>query len=109
VLVRRYKPGEEPSLFGVYHSAIHLVASHDYSPEQIAAWAPDDLDAALWEKRIRGINPFVAVPDGAVVAYADLQPSGYIDHFFVSGAYPRRGFGAMLMGIPNALMRLDRN
>ena len=21
----------------------------------------------------------------------------YIDHFFVSGAYPRRGFGAMLM------------
>jgi putative acetyltransferase len=109
VLVRRYKPGEEPSLFGVYHSAIHLVASHDYSPEQIAAWAPDDLDAALWEKRIRGINPFVAVPDGAVVAYADLQPSGYIDHFFVSGAYPRRGFGAMLKGIPNALMRLDRN
>ena len=97
VLVRRYRVGEEPALFDVYHSAIHLVASRDYSPAQIAAWAPDSLDTALWENRIRGINPFVAELNGIVVAYADLQPNGYIDHFFVSGAYPRRGLGATLM------------
>jgi putative acetyltransferase len=97
ILVRRYKSGEEPALFEVYHSAIHLIASGDYSSEQIGAWAPDSLDGALWENRIRGINPFVAELDGTVVAYADLQPSGYIDHFFVSGAHPRRGFGARLM------------
>jgi putative acetyltransferase len=97
VLVRRYRAGEEPALFEVYHSAVHMIASRDYSPEQVAAWAPDGLDAALWANRIRGINPFVAEIDGVVVAYADLQSSGYIDHFFVSGAHPRRGLGAMLM------------
>lgn len=95
--IRRYRPGEEQALFEVYHSAIHRVASQHYTPEQVQAWAPRDLDMDLWADRIRGINPFVAELDGAIAGYADLQPHGYIDHFFVSGAYPRRGVGTELM------------
>jgi len=95
--IRRYRPGEERALFNVYYSAIHLVASRDYSPRQIEAWAPRNVDPALWQDRMRGINPYVAELEGEVVAYADLQANGYIDHFFVSGAHPRRGLGTLLM------------
>nr|WP_315490656.1 GNAT family N-acetyltransferase [uncultured Rhodoferax sp.] len=95
--IRRYNHGEELALFNVYYSAIHLVASRDYSAEQIQAWAPRDPDTTLWENRIRGINPFVAELNGEVVGYADLQASGYIDHFFVSGHHPRVGIGTFLM------------
>lgn len=95
--IRRFKPGEEAALSDVYYSAIHQVASRDYSLEQIEAWAPPDLDPTLWERRIRDINPYVVELDGCVVAYADLQANGYIDHFFVSGAHPGRGLGTMLM------------
>jgi hypothetical protein len=35
VQIRHYKPGEERALFEVYYSAIHLVASRDYTSEQI--------------------------------------------------------------------------
>jgi len=97
VHIRRFRPGEEAALFEVYYSAIHQVASRDYSLEQVEAWAPRDLDPALWEHRIRGINPFVVELDGGVAAYADLQANGYIDHFFVSGAHPDRGLGTFLM------------
>jgi putative acetyltransferase len=97
VKIRRYKPGEERVLFDVYYSAIHLTASRDYTPEQIHAWAPKDLDMDVWESRIRGINPFVAELNGEVVGYADLQANGYIDHFFVSGTHSRRGIGSLLM------------
>jgi putative acetyltransferase len=97
VQIRRYKPGEERALFEVYYSAIHLTASRDYAAEQIQAWAPKDLDMNLWEKRIRGINPFVAELNGELVGYADLQANGYIDHFFVSGTHARRGIGSLLM------------
>jgi putative acetyltransferase len=51
----------------------------------------------LWKSRIQRINPFVLELEGTAVAYADLQANGYIDHFFVSGAHPRRGLGTMLM------------
>jgi putative acetyltransferase len=95
--VRKFRVGDEAALFRVYYSAIHQVASRDYSPVQIEAWAPADLDGRIWEGRIRGINPFVIEADGLLIAYADLQESGYIDHFFVSGDHPRQGAGRLLM------------
>ena len=85
------------ALFDVHYSAIHQIASRDYSPQQLEAWAPPDVDPELWARRIRDIDPFVVELDGHVVAYADLQPNGYIDHFFVSGAHTGRGIGTMLM------------
>jgi putative acetyltransferase len=97
VRVRRYEPGEEPALFDIYFTAIHLVASHDYTAEQIQAWAPRDLDPGLWKNKMREINPFVADLHGELVGYADVQSNGYIDHFFVSGKHPRRGIGSLLM------------
>ena len=95
--IRRHKEGEESALFDVYHSAVHLIASRDYTPEQIQAWAPADLDPVLWKTTIHNINPFVAELNGSIVGYADLQSSGYIDHFFVSGRHPRQGVGSQLM------------
>jgi putative acetyltransferase len=95
--IRRYEPGEEASLFDIYFTAIHLVASRDYTVEQVQAWAPLDLDVVLWRNKIREINPFVAELNGELVGYADVQSSGYIDHFFVSGKHPRCGIGSLLM------------
>jgi putative acetyltransferase len=97
--IRRFEPGEEPALFDIYHSAIHLIASRDYTEEQVNAWAPAVLDEELWVRRIRGINPFVAELEGILVGYADVQASGYIDHFFVSGRHPRQGIGRSLMEV----------
>lgn len=88
--IRRSRPEESPALFKVFYSAVHLVASADYTPEQIEAWAPKEMDATLWEQHILGLNPFVAELDGEVVGYADLQPNGYMDHFFVSGHHSKR-------------------
>jgi len=96
--IRRFRSGDEAALFRVYFTAIHDIASRDYSPEQIQAWAPPDLDMDLWANRIQGIQPSVVELDGGeIVGYADLQPNGYVDHFFVSGAHPRQGIGTLLM------------
>jgi putative acetyltransferase len=96
-LIRRCEPGEEPALFDIYFTAIHLVASHDYTAEQNQAWAPREIDAAVWRNKMRDINPFVAALRGELVGYADVQSNGYIDHFFVSGRHSRRGIGSLLM------------
>ncbi len=95
--IRHFQPGEELALFEIYYSAIHLIAKPDYSEEQLNAWAPADLDCTLWTNRINSINPFVADLNGKPVGYADVQPNGYIDHFFVSGHHPRQGIGKALM------------
>ena len=95
--IRPFRPGDEPALWAVFHSAVHTTAANDYTPEQRAAWSPPDPDPAAWARRMQGIAPFVAEEDGRIVGYADVQADGYIDHFFVAGGQARRGIGAALM------------
>jgi len=95
--IRDFREGDELALHRVFFSSIHEVACHDYSSEQIAAWAPAEIDEALWLERMWGIQPFVVEDGGEIVAYADLQSRGYIDHFFVSGGHQRRGAARLLM------------
>ena len=95
--IRTFREGDAPSLYQVFHSAIHLVAARDYTKEQIDAWAPPSMDADLWAQRMRGIAPFVVEDNGIVLGYADVQDSGYIDHFFVSGLHQGQGTGRLLM------------
>lgn len=95
--IRRFQVGDEAALFRVYFSAIHRVAALDYTSEQVQAWAPADMDVALWANRMREIRPFIAELYGEVVGYADVQHDGYIDHFFVSGTHGRKGIGSSLM------------
>jgi putative acetyltransferase len=46
---------------------------------------------------MQGIAPFVIQRGDVVVAYADVQPNGYIDHFFVAAGANGQGMGGMLM------------
>jgi putative acetyltransferase len=98
VEIRRFLDGDEPALHAVFHSAIHGLACKDYTSEQIEAWAPQQVDPALWARRMRGIQPFVVVAPDGIAGYADVQASGYIDHFFVAARYARQGVGRLLMG-----------
>lgn len=95
--IRAFRIGDETALRDVFYSAVHEVASRDYTAQQIDAWAPRAYDAREWATRMRAIRPFVVERSGQIVAYADVQPDGYIDHFYVSGACAKQGIGSRLM------------
>lgn len=97
MLVRAFKNGDEPALQAVFYSAVHTVAAKDYSLEQLDAWAPHRPDWDAWTARMQALQPFVVETDRRLVGYADLQTSGYVDHFFVAGTHARRGVGRLLM------------
>jgi putative acetyltransferase len=97
MLVRNFQIGDEAALHQVFISAIHGIAIRDYTLEQVEAWAPRSLDPVLWADRMQGIAPFVAELEGKPIAYADVQPNGYIDHFFVSAPFARKRVGSTLM------------
>jgi putative acetyltransferase len=97
-LIRSFCPGEASALRSVFHAAVHRLARSHYRAEQLAAWAPAEHDAAQWAARMQANQPFVAEADGGAIAgFADLQPSGYIDMFFVAPAFARQGVASALM------------
>ena len=95
--LRQFREGDEAALFRVFCSSIRDIAARDYTPQQIAAWASEDIDAHHWAALMRKLQPFVVEIAGDIAGYADVQSDGYIDHFFVSGKYPRQGVGRLLM------------
>jgi len=95
--LREFQAGDEVELQAVFRSAIFDLAGRDYTAQQIEAWAASSTHPALWARRIRRMRPFVVESETRPIAYADLQPGGHIDHFYVAGPYARRGVGTLLM------------
>lgn len=97
MIIESYKTHMAAELWQVYFTAIRMICIRDYSQEQVRAWAPDSFDPNIFREKMDKLNPFVAVLNGKIVGYADLQANGLIDHFFVHGEYQGRGAGSALM------------
>lgn len=97
IAIREFRPGDAAALRAVFESAVHGTARRDHTPLQLAAWAPRECDAVAWAARMQGLVPFVALAGGRVVGYADLQASGFIDHFYVAAEAGGQGVGGRLM------------
>ena len=95
--LRAFETGDAPALRTVFEFAIHGTARRDYTQRQVDTWAPRPHDPVAWAARMQGLAPFVALIDGRIVGYADLQASGLIDHFFVAAKSNGQGVGGCLM------------
>ncbi len=106
VEIRPHRPQDAEALGVVFRSAILDSKTH-YSAEQRHAWARDaNWNADTWEARMAGLSPWVATDGKQVLGYADLQPDGLIDHFFVSTQ--RHGVGTALMRHILTLARVNK-
>ncbi|GAA4420052.1 GNAT family N-acetyltransferase [Bremerella cremea] len=94
--VRNALPEEYPQLWQLFYETIHTVNARDYSPQQLDAWAPAEIEMSRWEARMASIHPFVAIEGNEIAGFCDVQPDGLIDMFFVHHQWQRRGVGRML-------------
>lgn len=97
MLVRTHRNGDIPDISRLYYDTIHRVNSHDYTREQVDAWAPTVPDASFWEERFKRYRVYVAEADRHIVGFTELEGTGHIDCFFVHHAWQRRGVGSRLM------------
>lgn len=94
--VRQATPQEYPQLWQLFHDTVHQVNRQDYTSQQLAAWAPDEIDMASWVTRMEGIQPFVVDEDGQILGFSDIQRDGLVDMFFVDHRWQRKGIGSRL-------------
>lgn len=95
--VRTYRPADASPLLELFRDTIRRVNSRDYSPEQIAAWASEEIDPAAWAKRFDNRFTVVAEDADVLLGFTDLEMNGHIDRFFVSADHQGRGIGRQLM------------
>ncbi len=95
--LRDYATADAAALLHLFRDTVRRVNCRDYLPEQIQAWASDQIELAAWTARFEGHVAYVVEQDSSPVGFADMSPSGYLDRLFVSADHPRRGIATMLV------------
>nr|WP_194720270.1 GNAT family N-acetyltransferase [Cellulosimicrobium arenosum] len=98
--MRDYDPADAAATLAVFDRAVRLTASHDYTPEQVAAWAPHDdgeRDLEAWAARRAGARTRVACSGERVVGFTDVDTDGYVDMMFVDPDVARQGVASALL------------
>ena len=96
--IRPYRNSDASATFAIFQDAVTVTASHDYSPEQIAAWVgADRRDLADWDRTMSARNSIVACMDGEIVGFSDVDSFGYIDMLFVSPRHGRQGVATAML------------
>lgn len=83
-------------MIDIYRRSIHEVACRDYSPEQLAAWAPAELDMRAWSERLAAGGVVVEERAGRLAGFIRIDAQGHVDLLFVHPDYQRQGIALRL-------------
>lgn len=97
VHVRRMVPADASAMALLFHETVHRVNASDYSARQLRAWSPAVRSPEAWLRRQTGLHVWVATHGATLLGFAELDPKGIIDCFFVSARHQRMGVGRALM------------
>ena len=96
-MIRPATPEDASAIAALFHRTVRLVNSRHYTPAQVAAWAGPAPDPEKWRGRQATRFTLVDEADGFLRGFAELQPGGHIDAFYVSADHQRQGVGAALL------------
>jgi len=95
--VRPWTPGDTEELAELFRRSVREVASRDYRPAQIEAWAAAPGDNAAWEERMQSRIVFVAEESGRLIGFIQYDPPNHIDMTYVHPKRQRIGVASALL------------
>lgn len=90
--IRKYRPSDCRELAELFYDTVHTVNAGDYTKEQLDAWATGHVDLEAWDRSFREHHTLVALEDGAVIGFGDIDGSGYLDRLYVHRAIRARAW-----------------
>ena len=102
MIVREYRPCDCALIAELFYDTVRTVNAADYTKEQIDAWT-SGVDLEKWNSSLMEHDTAVAVEDGIIVGFGDMDATGYLDRLYVHKDYQGRGVATALCD------RLERN
>ncbi|KQV66396.1 acetyltransferase [Rhizobium sp. Root1220] len=94
--MRPYSPADSEATVEIFLRAIREVASKDYSPAQVDAWATVE-DHRAWAARRSSRPTWIVENKTGPVGFADLEPKGNLDMMFVCPDHQGVGAATLLL------------
>ena len=96
MFIREYQPSDCRELTELFYNTVHAVNAKDYTKEQLDVWATGQIDLKKWNQSLQEHFSIVAVADGIIVGFGDIDRTGYLDRLYVHSGYQRKGIATAI-------------
>ena len=94
--LREYIPSDCAQLAELFYQTVHSVNAKDYTKEQLDAWATGEVDLRAWDEPFRAHKTIIAVENGKIVGFGDMDETGYLDRLYVHKDYQGQGIASAI-------------
>ncbi len=96
MLIRAYQPSDCKELTELFYHTVHTVNAKDYTKAQLDAWATGQVELEKWDQSLQAHFSLVAVDDGIIVGFGDIDQTGYLDRLFVHAEHQGQGIATAI-------------
>jgi len=94
--IQLYTPDRSAEIADLFHQSVHAIDPALYTPEQQEAWAPTPPDYARWSERLALKRPSLAIVEGRLAGFIELDADGHIDCLYTHPAFQGMGVASAL-------------
>lgn len=91
MFIRAYQSSDCKELTELFYNTVHTVNAKDYTREQLDVWATGQVDLTEWDQSFQEHFSFVAVDNGIIAGFGDIDQTGYLDRLYVHSGYQKKG------------------
>lgn len=94
--IKQYEPEYCEQTAKLFYDTVHTINAKDYSSQQLNVWADGKTDLEKWNKSLLEHYSLVAIKDKQLVAFGDIDETGYLDRLFVHKDFQRQGIAGAI-------------
>lgn len=95
--VRLYQISDTQEIMALFYNTVHQINIHDYTKEQVNAWAPVDMNIEAWVKSLSSKLTYVVEEDDKIIGFGELEKNGHIDRFYCHKDFQKKGVGTKIL------------
>ena len=96
MFIREYQSSDCKELTELFYNTVHTVNAKDYAKEQLDVWATEQIDLKKWNQTLQEHFSIVAIDDGLIVGFGDIDRTGYLDRLYVHSGYQGKGIATAI-------------
>lgn len=96
MIIRPYQPEDCKELARLFFNTVHTVNAKDYTKQQLNAWATGTVDLEAWNHSLTEHFTLVAMENGIITGFGDMDATGYLDRLYVHRDFQGRGIASTL-------------
>lgn len=96
MFIRKYESTDCKELAELFYNTVHTINAKDYTKKQLDAWASGQVDLEKWDQSFQEHFTVVAVENGIIVGFGDIDTTGYFDRLYIHKNNQRKGIATAI-------------